>query len=109
MVADAVLTRAPQKLRQLESPPAANVTGDIGSMTGWELRRSSVQGSVRGSGLRERGERSWQLSTLPVAPNARCSRPSATSNIARYGTARLLLLLHGWLRLSASLRLSRFI
>ncbi|KAJ1179550.1 hypothetical protein NDU88_004784 [Pleurodeles waltl] len=60
-------------------------------------------GSGLGLGLRTRGMGRGAGSSPPlpqVAPNARGSRPAATSN-----TARLPLLLHAWLRLSASLRL----
>ncbi|KAJ1143687.1 hypothetical protein NDU88_009992 [Pleurodeles waltl] len=60
-------------------------------------------GSVQVSRLEEQEERNWQLSTPPIAPNARGSRPAATSNTAWHVTAQLPLLLHAWIRLSAFL------
>ncbi|KAJ1109644.1 hypothetical protein NDU88_007004 [Pleurodeles waltl] len=88
MVADAGLTRASQKLRRSDGPPAVAVAGDAGSIAGWELRGSSVRGLVWGSRLRERGKRSWQLST---PRSTKCQRLPTSSTqqhcLARHGSA----------------------
>ncbi|KAJ1123292.1 hypothetical protein NDU88_001763 [Pleurodeles waltl] len=103
MVADAGLT----ELRQSDGPPAAAVAGDSRSIVRWELRGSSVRGLIWGSGLREQGREAGSSPTpppppTPVAPSACGARLAATSNMARHGMAQLQLLLHAWLRLSAS-------